>query len=105
MDPRRPSFARDFPREPALDALVAAFGRGNYAQVRAEAPKLEASSADEAVRRAAATLVERTHPDPLAVRLLVVTGVLLAAMTAYWVLHGHAPPGAAPRPAATSTSR
>jgi len=96
VDPQRPSFASDFPRLPALDALVDAFARGDYARVRADAPKLERESDDEAVKRASALLVERTKADPLAVRLLVVTALLLAAMTGYWVLHGKPPPNTPP---------
>jgi hypothetical protein len=88
-DDRRPAFARDFPREPALDELVEAFARGNYARVRAEAPRL--ASDDPAVRDAARTLVDRTRPDSLAAGMLAMTAALLVAMTAYWVLHGHAP--------------
>jgi hypothetical protein len=96
LDERRPSFAQAFPRVPPLDALVAAFARGDYAHVRAEAPKLAASAEDEAVRAAARTLVERTQPDPVAVRLLVLTAALLVALTAYWIIHGKPPPGNAP---------
>ncbi len=95
-DERRPSFARDFPRLPALDALVDAFARGNYARVREDAPKLQASSDDGAVRKAAGLLVERTRPDPLAVGLLAIAGALLAVLTVYWIVHGKAPPGSAP---------
>jgi hypothetical protein len=91
---RRPRFAREFPRDAALDALVDAFERGDYAHVRAEAPRLEKASEDEAVRAAARTLVERTKPDPLAVRLLLLTGALLAALTAWWVIYGRPPPAA-----------
>jgi hypothetical protein len=100
-DERRPSFARDFPRQPALDALVAAFARGNYAQVRARAPELERSTDDEAVRRAARTLVERTRPEPLAVALVGLTAALLVTVTAYWAIHAKPPPGGAPTPAST----
>ncbi len=90
---RRPAFARAFPREPALDALVAAFERGDYAHVRAEAPRLADTTPDTAVKDAARTLVERTRPDRLAVALMVLTGVLLAALTAYWSVNGKPPPG------------
>jgi len=100
MDPaeprRRPSFTAAFPSAPPLDALVDAFERGNYARVRAEAPRLAAATDDPAVRDAALTLVERTKPDRLAVGLLVITGVLLATLTGYWVVHGKAPPNSAP---------
>jgi hypothetical protein len=91
---RRPRFAREFPQDAALDALVDAFERGDYAHVRKAAPELAKTATDDAVKTAARTLVERTEPDPLAVRLLVVTGVLLLVLTAWWVVHGHAPPGA-----------
>jgi len=86
----RPSFARAFPRDPELDALVDAFERGNYAQVRAEAPRL-AASADEDVRRAARTLVERTRPDALAVGLLLLAAALVGLLSAWWIAHGHPP--------------
>ncbi len=91
---RRPSFARGFPRTPPLDALVDAFERGDYARVRAEAPALAARDEDEAVRAAARTLVERTRPDPLVVRLLLVAGALLVVLAGWWIVHGKAPAGA-----------
>src|SRR5580704_6936088 len=93
---RRPSFAARFPASPELDALVDAFARGDYARVRAEAPRLEQASADEAVRAAAKTLVERTQPDPLAVKLLVATGALLVVLAGWWMVHAKAPTGASP---------
>ena len=91
---RRPSFAAESPASPELDALVDAFARGDYAHVRAEGPKLESTSADEAVRAAARTLVERTQPDPLAVKLLLLTGALLVVLAGWWIVHGKAPAGA-----------
>jgi hypothetical protein len=84
----RPRFASDFPRTPALDALVDAFARGDYARVRAEGQKLAESAQDENVRVAARTLVARTSPDPLAVWLIVLAGALLAVLSAYWIVHG-----------------
>ncbi len=97
MDDRRvPAFASEFPRAPALDALVDAFARGDYAHVRAEGPRLAESTDDAAVREAARTLVERTKPDRLAVGLLVVTAVLLVTMTGYWIVNGKAPAGSGP---------
>jgi hypothetical protein len=95
---RRPSFAAEFPASPELDALVDAFARGDYAHVRAEAPNLEKTSPDDAVRAAAKTLVERTQPDPLAVRLLLLTGVLLVVLAGWWIVHGQPPAGATPSP-------
>jgi hypothetical protein len=84
----RPTFARAFPRSPELDALVDAFGRGDYAHVRAHAPALERSSEDPVVRSAARTLRERTRPDPLAVGLLAITTVLLVILAVWAVLNG-----------------
>jgi hypothetical protein len=94
--PRRPSFARDFPPDEALDAIVEAFARGDYARVREEAPKIAASETSAEVRAAARMLVDRTKPDPLAVLLVALTGVLLFVLTAYWIVHGKPPPGAVP---------
>jgi hypothetical protein len=91
--PRRPSFARDFPPDEALDSVVEAFARGDYARVREEAQKIASSERSDEVRAAARTLVDRTKPDPLAVLLLVLTGVLLCALTAYWIVHGKPPSG------------
>ncbi len=99
-EPRRPSFARDFPRDPALDELVGAFERGDYARVREEAPRL-ASSEDAAVRAAAKKLVERTKADPLAAALFAIVATLLVLVSVYWAVHGKAPApqkaGGAPR--------
>ncbi len=93
---RRPSFAAGFPPSPELDALVDAFARGDYARVRAEAPKLQRDAGDEAVRAAAKMLVERTEPDPLAVKLLLLTAVLLVVLAGWWVVHARPPTGATP---------
>jgi hypothetical protein len=88
----RPSFARDFPRNETIDALVDAFARGNYALVRSEARKVVDSGDAEEVRIAARTLLERTKADPMAVRLLWITAALLVGLTAYWAVNGKAPP-------------
>jgi hypothetical protein len=93
---RRPLFARDFPRAPALDALVGAFARGDYARVRAEGPKLAESAQEPDVRRAALTLVAHTKPDPLATWLLALTGALLITLSAYWIANGKPPRGSTP---------
>jgi len=87
----RPAFAQDFPHTPGLDALVDAFARGDYARVRADGPGVERSSDDEAVKRAARTLVERTGPEPLAVALLALAALLLLILAAWAVAHGKAP--------------
>jgi hypothetical protein len=88
---RRPTFAQELPRTPELDEVVDAFARGDYASVRARASRLEQSSADPMVRKAARTLLDRTRPDPLAVVLLVVAGLILATLSSWWVAHGRPP--------------
>ncbi|HEY5147816.1 MAG TPA: hypothetical protein VII82_13670 [Polyangiaceae bacterium] len=87
----RPAFTREFPRSPALDAVVEAFARGDYARVRADASALERDSDDDAVKRAARALVERTRPDPLAVALLGLAALLFVVLAAWAIAHGHAP--------------
>lgn len=86
MKERVPSFARDFPADPELDALVEAFASGDYGRVRVEAPKLAEKAESEEVRRAAKLLRERIEPDPIAKTLLLLTAILLASLTAYYVL-------------------
>jgi hypothetical protein len=88
-DERLPSFARAWPRDPALDALVAAFDAGDYARVRREAPALARQTEDDAVRRAARELRRRLDPDPLAVYILMAAGVLLAFLAGWYWLHPH----------------
>jgi hypothetical protein len=88
-----------------LDALVDAFERGDYRRVRADATGLERSTADDAVKRAARTLVERTEPDPLASVLLGLAAVLLAVVAGWWIVHGKAPPASEPQPWAPPVER
>ncbi len=85
---RRPSFAAEFPRDPELDALVEAFARGDYRRVRSRAPQLQRSSDNEAIKKAARTLLERTRPDPLALALLGLAALLVLALAAWWIVHG-----------------
>lgn len=82
-----PRFAKDFPREAELDELVAAFARGDYAHVREGAPRLIASTSDEAVKRAARTLRERIEPDPTSKVLFLIAAALLVVLTAWWIAH------------------
>ena len=82
----RPAFAAAFPADPALDALLDAFEAGDFARIRRDAPRLASSAGDEAVKQAAATLLARTRPDPLATLLLVITGVLLVLLSGWWVV-------------------
>jgi hypothetical protein len=86
-----PAFARAFPREPALDALVAAFEAGDYARVRREAPALARQTGDDRVRAAARELRRRLDPDPVAVYLLVAAALLLTFLAGWYWAHPHTP--------------
>lgn len=88
-DWRRLPFTRAYPRDPELDALVAAFEKGNYAKVRAEAPLLAKRATDAEVARAARDLRARIEPDPLASYLIAGTGLLLAFLVAWFYTHQH----------------
>jgi hypothetical protein len=83
----RPAFAREMPRDPDVDALLAAFDAGDFARVRREAARLEASAADEAVKGAARAIAARTKADPLAVALVAITAALLVFLSLWWVMH------------------
>jgi hypothetical protein len=74
----------EFPDDPELELLIAAFESGNFAQVRAEAPKLAARTPSEAVRRAALELRNRTDPDPLLVGMLGLC-ILLFVFLVAWI--------------------
>jgi hypothetical protein len=91
QEPRRPAFAEAFPRTPDLDDVVEAFARGDYARVRSHAIRLERSSSDANVRKAARMLFDRTRPDPLGIALLIIAALLLGTMAAWWMAHGKAP--------------
>lgn len=84
LDLGTPSFAEGFPRDPALDALVAAFARGDYARVRRDGPAIVASSAPPEVRAAAGVLMARTRPDPLSVVFFALAAALLVVLSGYW---------------------
>lgn len=66
----RPAFLLEFPADPELEVLIAAFEAGNFAQVRRDAPRLASRTVDATVRRAALELRTRTEPDPLLLALL-----------------------------------
>ena len=82
-----PAFARNFPRDPELDALVDTFERGDYGHVRVEAPRLAERTKSAAVRRAALELAKRTRPDPLAVLMLVAACLLLVFFSLWYYTH------------------
>jgi hypothetical protein len=83
----RPAFARDFPREARLDALVRAFADGDYARVRRDAAKIAETAERDDVKLAARALLDRTRADPLTIGLLSLTGALLLALSLYWWTH------------------
>ena len=83
----RPVFLLDFPADPELEALIAAFEAGNYARVREAAPRLAASTESAAVRDAALELRRRIDPDPLA-RYVVLGSVALLVFLSLWA-YGH----------------
>ena len=90
-DDRAPAFARAFPQDAELDALVAAFEAGDYARVRREAPALAQRTEDDAVRRAARELRRRLDPDPAAVYMLLAAATLLVFLAGWYWLHPHLP--------------
>jgi hypothetical protein len=79
-----PSFANDFPKDPTLDRLVAAFARGDFGRVRREGPRLALASPDAAVREAAEQLVMRTRPDRQSIVFFALAAALLVFLAGYW---------------------
>lgn len=97
-----PAFARDFPADPDLAVLVAAFASGDYATVRTGAPALAAKTEDAEVKRAAELLRARIEPDPTSRLFFVLTAALLIFLFGWWLTHDgpqhHAPAPAKPAP-------
>lgn len=79
----RPAFLLDYPEDPALERLIAAFEAGNYALVRREAEGVAQNATDPLVRAAALELRARIEPDPLA-RYLLMASVLLLVLLTLW---------------------
>lgn len=80
----RPNFAKDYPDDPELLALVDDFEAGNYRAVREGTAKLIADSdKNEELRAAARDLRTRTEPHRAQVWLLVLTAALVLALSAY----------------------
>ena len=97
-----PAFAREFPRDPDLDVLVAAFARGDHAAVRTGAPALAAKTESAEVKRAAELLRARIEPDPTSRIFFALTAALLIFLMAWWATHdgpeSHAPAPVKPPP-------
>lgn len=81
----RPGFLLDYPEDPELDRLIAAFEAGDYALVRELTPRIVAQSVDPAVKEAAREIRRRIDPDPLLRYLLFISiGLLLfVVLTVY----------------------
>jgi hypothetical protein len=79
----RPRFVLDFPSDPDLDALVAAFERGNFRAVNAGAASLREKTDDATIRAACDELLLRIRPDPLVKALLGISVFLFAALVAW----------------------
>lgn len=80
----RPAFLLGFPDDPKLNELVAAFERGDFAYVRANANDVADNATDDDVSAAARDLRRRIDPDPLVTRLLLMSLALLAFLIG-WV--------------------
>ena len=82
-----PGFASDFPNDPELATLVAAFAAGDYATVRTGAPELASKTKDDDVKRAAELLRARIEPDPTARVFFALTAALLVFLMTWWATH------------------
>lgn len=100
----RLGFVQSYPLDAALDPLIHAFDRGDYAFVREKAPLLAAGEAPEAVRAAARDLLRRVAPDRSIVGMMLVALVLLGALAMHFWNHREGEPGK-PRPAAPRVER
>lgn len=83
----RPAFLLNFPQDPELARLVAAYERGDFNTVRQEAPALATRTPDPAVRSAANELRRRIDPSPLLLWFLGSAIALFIAL-AFWSYHG-----------------
>jgi hypothetical protein len=84
----RPLFLTEFPEDPELSRLVAAFEAGNYALIRGDAERLAERTEDVRIRDAALELRRRIDPDPLIKYLLGLAVALLLFLVFYsYYLH------------------
>ncbi|HHH10509.1 MAG TPA: hypothetical protein ENK23_00320 [Sorangium sp.] len=73
----------------ALDRLVEAYRKGDYAYVREHAPALAAASQNERVRAAATDLRRRIEPAPVAALLWALGTALLLILFGYYLSRSH----------------
>jgi hypothetical protein len=73
----RPVFLLDFPEDPELERMIAAFEAGNYAEVRRLSVGVIEGAKDQDVRNAALELRRRIEPDPLSTYIVVISAALL----------------------------
>lgn len=83
----RPAFVLDFPKDPELSELVAAFERGDYELVRKEAPRVADFAEDPRVREAAQELRRRVDPDPAAKYFIALAVCLLLLLIIFAYQH------------------
>lgn len=94
-----PAFAREFPENEELAALVDAFARGDYKAAAEGGIALAKKTDDDAVKKAALLLAERTKPDPTSRVLFLLTATLLVFLSVWWMTHDGPPKDAPPAPA------
>jgi hypothetical protein len=86
----RAAFLDDFPPDPDLLPLVEAFQSGHYARLRELYAALRTRSKDPETLELARELVERTHADPTATKLLLLSiGFFLFILTWVYGSNGH----------------
>lgn len=97
----KPSFAKDYPKDADLGALVGAFDAGDYRSVRAGTSRIASGDKSDAVKAAARDLRSRTEPSRAQIALLVVAALLVIALSAFEITqHGRsAPKPVSPHPA------
>jgi len=93
-----PSFAKDFPENDELAELVDAFARDDYKTAGEDGLALAKKTDDDAVKKAALLLAERTKPDPSSKLLFLFTATLLVFLSVWWMTHDGPPKDAPPAP-------
>lgn len=86
--PARPRFLSRFPEHEGLSQAVAAYERGNYAEVRILCNRLLEREEDADVRESAAELLRRIEPDRLIVAILWGSFILLGLVILWAYGHG-----------------